>query len=126
MIVFLPGAHPPGTTAETRRGQLDTGSEISIVTEAILEELGIPFYQFRSTAKAVNRAPIELVGFVPILWRQEGDSPEMAKDYITKFYVMSKKDSTDGADFDFLLGKDWNKESGALIRKAVRFMTLRK
>jgi len=103
----------PENAVVLRRAFVDTGSDISLVPEATLDQLGIGFIRTRHSARTLSVGDAELIGCLPILWRR---AEEPRRDYTTKFYVIPRSNPV---DFEFLLGKDWLRESQAYSRAVV-------
>jgi hypothetical protein len=102
----------PENAVDLRRALVDTGSDISLVPEATLDELGIRFVRTKHNARTLS-VGVELIGCLPILWRR---AEEPRKNYNTIFYVIPRSNPV---DFEFLLGKDWLRDSQALSRAVV-------
>jgi len=88
-----------------RRALIDSGSRVNLVTQSIVDELGVQYYKHRSGLQTLGPGLIEDNGCVPLLWREQ-DKPD--RTYVTKFHICPPNWVV---NFDFLLGKDWIDES---------------
>jgi len=102
-----------------RRALVDSGSEISLVTQDIVDELGVQYYRHRSGLQPLGSNLLEDNGCVLLLWRNKHKPDRM---YATKFHICPPDWNT---NFDFLLGLDWINESrefGRTSKRVVRYI----
>jgi len=94
-----------------RWGLLDSGSDVSLVPERILKELGIPYYH-DSTIKvcSLGKERIEITGRILLSWSVDG---KVDKHHNTEFLVVPARYNP---NFDFLLGRDWIVPTKALVK----------
>lgn len=92
-----------------RYGRLDIGSQVNLVSECILEELGYAYYHNKDmTIYMLGGSALQPVGDITLKWHVEGKSDRM---YTTDFMVIAKDVPL---SFDFLLGRGWCAETKAL------------
>lgn len=93
-----------------RMGMLDTQSDVCLVSQRILTELGYDFYP-RDVGEVfgINQSFFP-IGTVPLLWHVFGLPNEV---HNTEFYVISEQMEP---AFDFILSKHWIAQNGALLR----------
>ncbi|KAF7507456.1 hypothetical protein GJ744_010387 [Endocarpon pusillum] len=90
---------------------LDTGSDFNLISERTLSFLGLTFYSHEGPAViGVGGIPVVPIGSVVLTWHMDG---KVDVKYCKQFWVISNKTP---ALFDVLLGKDWIKETKALLR----------
>ena len=94
-----------------RYGRLDPGSNVSLVSERILEELGYKYYRNTETnIFMLGGRKLQAVGDIPLKWHVDGKPDQV---YSTDFMVIPKDVPV---SFDFLLGRSWCAETKALLR----------
>jgi hypothetical protein len=94
-----------------RYGRLDTGSEINLVAERILEELGYEYYHNTDMSICtLGRRNVQPVGDITLKWHIEGRPDRV---FSTDFLVIAKDIPV---SFDFLLGRHCITETKALLR----------
>jgi len=105
-----------------RYGRLDTGSEVNLVAERILEELGYEYYHNTDmNICTLGGKNIQPVGDITLKWHIEGRPDRM---FSTDFLVIAKDIPV---SFDFLLGRYCIGETKALLRnREVLFCSLDK
>jgi hypothetical protein len=92
-----------------RYGRLDSGSEVNLVSERILDELNYPYY-YNAGALYMLGNELQTVGDITLKWHVAGKPDQV---YTTDFTVIAKDVPL---SFDFLLGRGWCTETRALIR----------
>jgi hypothetical protein len=117
MQILLRGVNGDENTTP-RMGVIDTQSDVSLVSQSILTELGYDYYP-RDVGEifGINQSFFP-IGTVPLLWHVFGLPKEI---YNTEFYIISEDMEP---AFDFILGKQWIAETGALSRNPRGFTYL--
>ena len=94
-----------------RYGRLDTGAEVNLVAERILEELGYEYYHNTDMSICMlGGKNIQPVGDITLKWYIEGRPDRV---FSTDFLVIAKDIPV---SFDFLLGRYCITETRALLR----------
>ena len=94
-----------------RYGRLDPGSQVNLVSERILEELGYGYYHNRNMSIfMLGGEELQPVGDITLKWHREGKPDRV---HITNFTVIAKDVPV---SFDFLLGRGWCAETRALVK----------
>jgi hypothetical protein len=108
MAIHKPGVAEPEHTTP-RRGLLDTGSGVNVVSQKVVDELNMmPWYE-NSQLLTLGDVPFRTIGVVIMRWHVDG-RPE--KTYNTKFLVIPRDIE---CAFDFLIGLEWIRRTKALI-----------
>jgi hypothetical protein len=94
-----------------RYGRLDSGSQVNLVSERILIELGYEYYHNKDMSIfMLGGSELQPVGDITLKWHVQGKPDRV---HSTDFTVIAKDVQV---SFDFLLGRGWCAETGALIR----------
>jgi hypothetical protein len=94
-----------------RYGRLDPGSQVNLVSERILEELGYDYYHNRNMSIfMLGGIRLQPVGDITLKWHMEGKPNRVQT---TNFAVIAKDVPV---SFDFLLGRGWCAETKALVK----------
>jgi hypothetical protein len=109
MAIHKPNVAGPGHVTP-RRGLLDTGSHVNLVSGKIVAELNMHQYYEPSEVVALGDNMVTTTYMVIIKWHVDG-KPE--KPYTTEFLVIPEEIP---CTFDFLIGSDWINRTKALIR----------
>lgn len=107
MAVHKPGVTKPEHTTP-RRGLLDTGSNVNVVSAKVVDELNMTPWCERSQINTLG-IPVTTTGVVTVRWHVDG-RPE--KLYYTQFWVIPPDIE---CAFDFLIGSSWIRHTKALI-----------
>jgi hypothetical protein len=95
-----------------RYGRLDPGSQVNLVSERILEELGYEYYHNKSMKiLMLGGSELQPVGDITLKWHLEGKEDKPGQVHTTDFTVIAKDVPV---SFDFLLGRGWCAETRAL------------
>jgi len=100
-LIECSSSRPFRDNTTPRLGLVDSGADINLVREAIVEELGLNVYREVCRTETLGSGTVILLGFVLLPWRI-AKNPK--RDYYTKFYVVPKEHRE---RFDFLLGCEW-------------------
>lgn len=96
---------------EVCRCMLDTGSDLNLVSQRTLRNLGLQFTHRKGpTLTGLGNVPIFPVGFIMLTWHVNRHEKIT---YSEEFWVIS--DDVHPL-FDVLLGKDWIHDNNALLR----------
>jgi hypothetical protein len=105
--------HKPGVTEPEhitpRRGLLDTGSRVNVVSEKVVAELNMTPWYAKNQILTLGDGPVATIGVVVMRWHVDG-RPE--KTYYTQFSVLPREIE---CAFDFLIGSGWIRRTKALI-----------
>lgn len=93
-----------------RYGLLDSGSDVNLVSERILDELKYPYYHNAGALCMLGKNELRTVGDITLKWHVARKPDQV---YTTNFTVIAKDVQL---GFDFLLGRGWCKETKALIK----------
>jgi predicted aspartyl protease len=109
MAIHKPDVVGPGHVTP-RRGLLDTGSDVNLVSGNIVAELNMQRYYEPSKVLTLGDKLVTTTYIVIIKWHVDG-KPE--KPYTTEFLVIPEEIP---CAFDFLIGSGWINHTKALIR----------
>jgi hypothetical protein len=108
MAIHKPGVPEPEHITP-RRGLLDTGSRVNVVSQKLVAELNMePWYE-KSQILTLGDGQVATIGVVVMRWHVDG---RPGKIYNTQFLVIPE-----GIEcaFDFLIGSGWIRRTKALI-----------
>lgn len=118
MHVWPPG-DMDGDRAQPCCGIVDTGSARSIAFESKVRELGYQmFCPTTRHVKTLSGESMRVVAMTNLHWTVQG-KPDIR--YNTELLVLEDQPPGRRPDFDFLLGRDWVRESGACRRNSAVF-----
>lgn len=95
----------------TRRCRMDTGSDVNLISESTVLDLGLPFTRGRyPELTGIGGAQVFPIGALLLRLRMSGH-PEIT--FYERFYVISQDTP---ALFDALIGRKWIKDNKTLLR----------